>query len=841
MRVLVGEANYAEFEVLNDYLTGKGFAVQWVQNGADAVAAFRQAQPNLIILDALLPGLTGLKVCQTVRNLPGGEAVKTVLLSKVYRQFRAQYESRKTMGVDAYSEKPVNVAELDKLLNELLAAPLAAAPAAPAAAPSANGGPSAAGAPFGEFARAGRSARAGEEAEPEPATIAAPPSRPAAKAAETKRTLGTTGALSSTPFPRLLFYLHKFRRTGALRVAHETISKVIYLRDGNPVFVTSSLSNESLGRYLAQHSYITDEQYNSSLQKMAATGRQQGDILLEMNALSPHQLFEGLQGQIREKILRVFAWDEGEYEFRSGSFMLGEGMQVKIPALPLILEGVKRFYNLSRLERYFNEYKNQRLRRLKGSLLEKGAMSLAPHEAKLLKFIDGKLTLGKIVAQSPVGLSETFQVLYFLLLTEVLRFVGDPGFAKRGLGDHEEYAAVRRRQHDELRSLQEDRSGYVEDSLHVFRRRVARAFENLERNDYYELLELPRYAAPEQIRQSYHRLAKAYRPYDLHRQADAELQAKSDRLFAAISKAYETLLDPALRRAYDEELASRPAGAAAPPRSPAPPRRPAEPPEQPRHRPEPSRAIEPPIPPSLRAEAPSRTPPRETPAAADYVFDFEEPAAAEPAAPTERAAAAAPRPREVEAEFAADADFIPASQRVQEDMDAPDIEWAPESDLAAEAVDDTAQELVDFAADEEEEKRLAEASSVTASVADLVRSELAFQQGEDALHEKEYDEAKRHFAEAMRLNQKEAEYCAYLGFATFLAAPHDPHAVAEGRDLIEKAVSINPTQDSAYTFLGLVQLHEGARELARRSFERALQYNPDNARAQQELRKLEGA
>jgi len=806
MKVLVGEPSYSEFEVLNDFLTARGFAVQWVQTGGDAVAAFQQAAPDLMILDALLPGLTGLKVCQTVRKLPGGEQVKTVLLSKVYRQFKAQYESRRTMGVDAYAEKPVNVGEMDKLLSELLAAAAATPVAEPAPAPSAAAGST--------------------RAAPAPAAATAAPEAP--ESGETRRKMGAAGALSATPFPRLLFYLFKYRRTGALRVAHEQVSKVLYLREGNLEFVTSNLSNESLGRYLVQRGAITDEQYNSSLQKMVVSGRQQGDILLEMGVLSPHQLFEGLQGQAREKILRVFAWDEGAYEFRSGAFTFAEGLQMKIPTLPLVLEGVRRFYTLSRLERYFNEYKNQRLRRINNSLLDRGVLSLAPRDAKLFKLVDGRMTLGKIVANSHLGLSETFQLLYFLLLTEVVRFVGDPGFGRRGLREHEEYAEGRRQRRDELRSIKDDRVGFGEDNLRVFRRAVARAHENLDQKNYYELLNLTRSATADAVRQAYHRLAKAYRPFELHRQADVDLQAKSDRLFAAISRAYEALIDPETRRAYDDDLVRFPGK---PPAPPAPETERVVRVEAPPRRPEPRREA-PSVPPSLRADravAREPEPPAEQTSAIFHLDDLVPP---EPAP-----APAAPEP---EFTFVDEADFAPAGERVvTEDLDAPDIEWAPEADLAAEAANDTAQELVDFTVDEEEEKSVEEAGRVTASMADLIKSELAFQQGEDALHRKDFDAAQKHFSEAMRLNPREAEYSAYLGFAIFLAHPDDAASVAQGRDLIEKAVIINPTQDTAYTFLGLVQMHDGQREQARRSFERALQYNPENGRARQELRKLE--
>ncbi|MDP8222663.1 MAG: DnaJ domain-containing protein [Candidatus Lernaella stagnicola] len=767
-KVLVGESNYSEFAVLNDYLSGKGFEVHWVKTGPDAVTAAEQLEPVLVILDALIPGLTGLKVCQKVKKSPGGEAIKTILLSKVYRQFKEQYESRRTMGVDAYSEKPVNVADLDKVINRLigdLETPL------PRPAPEA-----------GQQPEAGR------------------------------RKMGTHGHLGDTPFPRLLFYLYKYQRTGALRVMHEQISKVIYFRDGEPVFVTSNLSNESLGRFMVQRGIITDEQYNNSLQRMLESGRQQGAVLMEMGVITSHELFQALQGQIREKILRIFAWDEGEYEFRPGSFTLDDSVQLEIPTLKLILDGAKRFYTLTRLERYFNEYKNQRLRRLKKSPLASGEMNLAPHEAKFFKLVDGKRSVGKIVAHSNLSLSETFQLLYYLLLAEVIRFVGDPGFAKRGVKEQAAFLADRKRRTDELRDLKDDKGMVLDDRRRRYRLAVSRAYDLLGAVNHYELLQIAADATSDQIRGAYHTLAKQYRPFDLYQDAEPQLRDMSDKVFNALTEAYETLFDPERRSAYNGKIWGRPI-------------------------PEPDLAA----PPAAAVAEPERTEAEAERVAAEVVDktaveeddlglgDLFQEAEAEEA-----------KPAAAVSEDVGFADFIAEEERVvEDDIDTPDIEWDVGEDLAGGAETDAQQELVDFGGDDETMRKVSEAGKVTESMASLVRSELAFQSGEDALHRQAYDEAIAHFTEARDLNPNEAEYFAYLGWATFLGAPDENNARLSGRDLIEQALSINPVLDSGYTFLGMIHLREGDRDAARRSFEQALHYNPDNARAKQELAKLE--
>ncbi|HUS84764.1 MAG TPA: DnaJ domain-containing protein, partial [Anaerolineales bacterium] len=67
--------------------------------------------------------------------------------------------------------------------------------------------------------------------------------------------------------------------------------------------------------------------------------------------------------------------------------------------------------------------------------------------------------------------------------------------------------------------------------------------------DYYTLLKVPRNATSEQIRRSFREAAHLLHP-------DKNVRLGETELFLEVSKAYETLIDPDLRVAYDEELAA---------------------------------------------------------------------------------------------------------------------------------------------------------------------------------------------------------------------------------------------------------------------------------------------
>jgi two-component system response regulator MtrA len=66
-RVLVVDDDPALAEMLTIVLRGEGFDTAVVRDGARAVEAFRESHPDLILLDLMLPGMSGLEICKEVR------------------------------------------------------------------------------------------------------------------------------------------------------------------------------------------------------------------------------------------------------------------------------------------------------------------------------------------------------------------------------------------------------------------------------------------------------------------------------------------------------------------------------------------------------------------------------------------------------------------------------------------------------------------------------------------------------------------------------------------------------------------------------------------------------
>ena len=83
-RVLVVDDDTALAEMLGIVLRGEGFEPSFVADGDKALAAFREAKPDLVLLDLMLPGRDGIEVCRLIRA-ESGVPIVSVSLGDVAR------------------------------------------------------------------------------------------------------------------------------------------------------------------------------------------------------------------------------------------------------------------------------------------------------------------------------------------------------------------------------------------------------------------------------------------------------------------------------------------------------------------------------------------------------------------------------------------------------------------------------------------------------------------------------------------------------------------------------------------------------------------------------------
>jgi hypothetical protein len=126
------------------------------------------------------------------------------------------------------------------------------------------------------------------------------------------------GEFSTTSPMRVLFRLMTARATGLLLVAVGGIKKEIYVRDGQPEYVSSNVASELFGNYLVNKSVLSDGELAMALAMMPHYGGKLGDTLVGLGLLKPLEVFRHLTRQVRTKIIDVCTWNKGAFGWFAG-------------------------------------------------------------------------------------------------------------------------------------------------------------------------------------------------------------------------------------------------------------------------------------------------------------------------------------------------------------------------------------------------------------------------------------------------------------------------------------------------------------------------------------------
>lgn len=108
--VLVVEDEPAQLEVLAYNLEGEGFRVVKADNGTEALLLLEEEQPDLVLLDWMLPGTSGIEVCRRIKMNPAYRLMPVIMLSA--RSEEVDKVRGLETGADDYVVKPYSLVEL---------------------------------------------------------------------------------------------------------------------------------------------------------------------------------------------------------------------------------------------------------------------------------------------------------------------------------------------------------------------------------------------------------------------------------------------------------------------------------------------------------------------------------------------------------------------------------------------------------------------------------------------------------------------------------------------------------------------------------------------------------
>jgi two-component system, OmpR family, alkaline phosphatase synthesis response regulator PhoP len=117
-KILIADDNLTNVELLEAYLAGSACETAVAVDGRDTLAKVAEFQPDLILLDIMMPKLSGFEVCKMLKRDPQTRQIMILMVTALNEQ--GDIERAVASGCDDFLSKPVNKLELLKRVDNML-------------------------------------------------------------------------------------------------------------------------------------------------------------------------------------------------------------------------------------------------------------------------------------------------------------------------------------------------------------------------------------------------------------------------------------------------------------------------------------------------------------------------------------------------------------------------------------------------------------------------------------------------------------------------------------------------------------------------------------------------
>ncbi len=343
------------------------------------------------------------------------------------------------------------------------------------------------------------------------------------------------GSLARQPFARILQRIYAGRMSGALLLTTGQTKKIIYTESGYPVAARSNVPTECLGQILLEQRMISAESLAESLRQMKTSKKRQGELLVEMGALSPYNLSRALVLQMEAKLLELFSWREGRFSFKKGEVAHDQPVRLERSPAALILEGIRRFYDAERMHNVLAPCAGKYIMPSPDRRQRLQDITADPNEQRFIDSLDGSLKFEAALASTMIPTDRARLLLVAMAEAGMVA----PSLIPAARVPEEAPAAEDSQPH--LAS-----GGRSPDDL-------AAILEVMNHQTHFEVLALNREATQAEVDVAYEVRAKDFHPDRFHLRPE-EVRVMAERIFERLEEAHAVLSDATARRRYVAQL-----------------------------------------------------------------------------------------------------------------------------------------------------------------------------------------------------------------------------------------------------------------------------------------------
>ncbi len=234
--------------------------------------------------------------------------------------------------------------------------------------------------------------------------------------------LDLQGNIERFTLPEIFQLISTSRKTGTLGIQRGDDIVMVYFKNGGVVYGYGPRKTFHVGRMLVERDRLSPEQLDDAIaeqSRQVSTGKRLGQILVEKKYVDRADIEEVVRKQVEELIYSLMAWDQGSFKFYENQFPTEEEITVNISTENVVLEGLRRLDEISRLRDYLPDFST--VYSLSPSVAgQKRDITLEPDEWNVLSLIDGHREINDIVEASDLESIETLKCLASLQLAGLI-------------------------------------------------------------------------------------------------------------------------------------------------------------------------------------------------------------------------------------------------------------------------------------------------------------------------------------------------------------------------------------------------------------------------------------
>ena len=381
--VLVVEDSSDTLEIICEFLASYGFKILTAMNGKEAIDKYNESNPDILLVDVLLPKINGFKVCETIKKAAKGPSTPVIMMSALYKSYGMQQEAKEKYGADEYLLKPIDLMKLVNTICRLLNINKdELAQKAKADAESKKLGP------------------------PKPYT-----------------TPSLQGDIDKHLPLDVLSWMRDGKITGIYEQTRQNAKRTVYVLEGDPIYVTSNLLSESLGKILVQDGVINEEELKKAHAESKRTGGSMSKTLMGLGLLNQASMTKALLNETYTRFTNIMSWFSGIYTITEDDSWKSKIKRPKVPFEQLVYQAIKKHYTDDMISKQLHPGMPFKVDKLPENLDRVGQIEWEVEELETFALINGERSFTEIQEMSNQPVETNRRIIFTLFKLGIITFV----------------------------------------------------------------------------------------------------------------------------------------------------------------------------------------------------------------------------------------------------------------------------------------------------------------------------------------------------------------------------------------------------------------------------------